>query len=203
MIDFLSKFFIDPIYQHSGYNIVNTVVYGILLGFGIIFSEKVVKRVGLKADRQFLIALLPFILFAAFLRSLVDANVLPTSFFLITPGIFLTVFFVTAISLVFGLFIQRRKNIRYHKIALPVGLILLIYPSTLLINNIITFRPLLAILAIFTASSFLIMTIFILKGIGNKWIHAIFISPIYWTQAPLSSAWDTLVSGRNTSSRIF
>lgn len=179
MIDFFRRFFIDPIYQGTGYNVVNTVVYGLLLGFGIIFSERVVRGVGVKVDGRFLSGFLPFILLASILRSLVDANLLPRSFFLITPGIFLTILASSIISLGIGLSIQKRTGTGYHKVMAAVGMAALLYPAGVLLGNILTFTPLFYILAVFLASSLAVVTAIRklkIMAFQGGWIFAVFLA---------------------------
>ncbi|MBU2559809.1 DUF63 family protein, partial [archaeon] len=89
MIEFIQRYFIKPIYSGEGYNYYNTIVYGLLLGVGIILVDSLLRKLKVEIDTRFAFGLFPLITLAAILRSLVDGEILPRSFFLITPGIFL------------------------------------------------------------------------------------------------------------------
>ncbi|MFQ6136732.1 MAG: DUF63 family protein [Candidatus Hydrothermarchaeales archaeon] len=177
MIEFIREYFINPIYQHSGYNVVNTVVYGLLLGIGIIGSERFLAQRRVKVNEKFLMAMLPFILLASVLRSLVDAEILPTSFFLITPGIFLTIFVLAVASLILGIYLKGREE--YHKTPLVVGSLFLIYPLFLALTNIIILRPFFYVFIAFTISSSLALSLIHfsnLKNFKGQWIYGIFLA---------------------------
>jgi uncharacterized membrane protein len=172
MIEFLQRYFIDPIYQHSGYNVVNTLVYGVLLGVGIILTQSFVAKLKIDIDRRFFLGFLPFLILASFLRSLVDAKLLPTSFLLVTPGIFLTIFFIAFIALVLGLFLESRSGIDYYRAMLSIGLITLVYPISAFFPNVYTFKPFLYISIIFILAAFLIIAPIYFKfdALKNRWI---------------------------------
>lgn len=170
-MQFLQKYFIDPIYQGTGYNVVNTIVYGLLLGVGIIFCYKLLERLRVKIDDRLFTALLPFITLGAFLRALEDALLLPKSALFITPGIFFTIFALAAGALIVSL--RLRKE--YRKTMFAAGLLLLIYPLFLLSKNIYTFKPLLYIAAIFAISCMLVLALLrSFSWLNEKWIYAAF-----------------------------
>ena len=62
MINLLKKYFIDPIYTGVGYNLYNTLVYGLILGTAIILSFKIVEKFKIQIDFKFLLALIPFLI---------------------------------------------------------------------------------------------------------------------------------------------
>lgn len=177
MAGFLQKYFIEPIYQGTGYNVVSTIVYGIFLGIGIIISWKIIEKLKIEINKNFFIGVLPFLVLASFLRTLVDANLLPKSFFLVSPGLFLTIFSFALATLVFGLIIQKKANISYYKVMLSIGLLLLVYPIFLFSKNVLTFEPLLYILISFMLSSGIVIAILQFLNISflkNKWVYSIF-----------------------------
>ncbi len=174
---FVEKYFIEPIYRHTGYNIVNTVFYGLLLGLGIIISEKIIGKLNLKVDKYFVISLLPYLVLASCIRSLVDANIMKTTFFFVTPGIFFLIFFTVLPILLISLFVEKRLEIKYYYITAIIGTSFLVYPLYTVLINVIALKPLLYIL--FT----LILSIsIILFGINylnvnkfkERWIQGIF-----------------------------
>ncbi len=137
MIDFVQRYFIDPIYTGEGYNVYNTVAYGLLLGVGIILAENLLKRLKIDIDGRFALGLFPFITLAALMRSLVDARLMPTSFFFITPGIFITTFFIAVFALLLTKYLERIRGIGYHKSLFAIGAVLLVYPAALVVQNVV------------------------------------------------------------------
>lgn len=168
----LQEYFIDPIYQGTGYNAVNTVVYGLLLGFGIMGCDALLRRLGLKIDRRFLVALLPFLALASALRSLVDAQLLPRSFFLITPGIFILVTALAIGALVVGKALPGRFRYPYGTAA--IGLALLVYPVSILIPHVKSYMPSLQIALLLSVTTALTVAALKRLGWGDSFIQALF-----------------------------
>jgi uncharacterized membrane protein len=73
-MDFITQYFINPIWDRSGYNPVNTIVYaGIALASAYVMY-RVLKKEKVKIDQNFILSVLPFILLGSTVRSLVDAS---------------------------------------------------------------------------------------------------------------------------------
>ncbi|MFQ5975507.1 MAG: DUF63 family protein [Candidatus Hydrothermarchaeales archaeon] len=177
MFEFIQKYFIDPIYQHSGYNTANTIVYGLLLGVGIIGSERYLAKKEIKVDEKFLMATAPFVILAAIVRSLVDAEIFPTSFFLITPGIFLSILLLVVATLILGLRLKGREG--YYKVPLITGTVLLVYPTYIALKSIVAPNALLYILIAFLiSSSAAVVLIYYLdvEEFKKPWVYSIFIA---------------------------
>ncbi|AEH60349.1 Protein of unknown function DUF63 [Methanosalsum zhilinae DSM 4017] len=102
IIQFLNTYYIDPIRYDTGYNIVNTLTWAIILGISIFGVIKILKRLDIRIDNQFIMALLPFVFAGASFRVVEDAGVVdpPLSYLLITPNIYFLVFIVTLTFLV-------------------------------------------------------------------------------------------------------
>lgn len=159
MIEFIQRYFIEPIYSGEGYNYYNTIVYGLLLGVGIILADDLLRKLKIDIDRRFAFGLFPFITLAAFLRSLVDAELLPRSFFLITPGIFITTFFIALISLLTAKYLERKQRIEYQKTMFAAGCVLLVYPVALVAQNVfapIHFASIMALTVVSSLATFVI-----------------------------------------------
>ncbi len=134
--EFFRRYFVEPIYTGEGYNVYNTLVYGLVLGFGLIALERIVVRLGVKVDWRFLRATLPFLAFAAFSRSLVDAELLPRTAWLITPGIFFTTAIIALGSLALALMLQRSLGVSYDRTMLVLGGAAVAYPAYVAISNV-------------------------------------------------------------------
>ncbi len=135
--DFIDRYFIEPMFTGEGYNLPNTLVYEDIHGFGIIASYKLIKRLNIDIDKKFLYSLLPFLLFGSTVRALVDANILPKTFPLLTPGIFFTAFLLYVPTLIVSV-----RYGYYPRLSIIFGTILCLYPLYLLIKNIKYISPL-------------------------------------------------------------
>ncbi|MDR0912175.1 MAG: DUF63 family protein [Methanobrevibacter sp.] len=104
LIEFLEQYFF------SGYTLFNTIVYGLILIIFILILIKGFKKLKI-IPSQLIFAVIPFILIGSLIRALVDNSYLPYSWFLITPGIYFIVGFLTIVSMLIGLFIEKKiKN---------------------------------------------------------------------------------------------
>jgi uncharacterized membrane protein len=160
MIEFVQRYFIDPIYTGEGYNVYNTIAYGLLLGVGIILADTLLRKLKIDIDGRFAFGLFPFITLAAILRSLVDAEILPRSFFLITPGIFFTTFLTAVFVLIIAKYLERGRGIGYQYTMFVVGGVLLIYPGALIMENVVAQSYFVSIMMLTAISSWVTLVIF-------------------------------------------
>jgi uncharacterized membrane protein len=112
---FIDTYFIKPIQEGTGYNVVNTATYALLFIVFITAVHRFFKKLKIHPDRGLYLALLPMILVGGVMRSLEDAGVLPFSYLTVTPGIYLLVAAVTAI------FIILSKRISPHRFNFSLG----------------------------------------------------------------------------------
>ncbi len=119
--DIIHKCYIDPIIGDTGYNIVNTITWALVLGVCIFGVQKVLQRLNIVIDRHFVIGVVCYVLFGSSLRVLEDAELFasPLKYLFVTPIIYFVVFFVTVISLALSLRIYRE---RYYVAFSRVGL---------------------------------------------------------------------------------
>jgi len=162
--EFLSRYFIQPIYSGEGYNVYNTIAYGLLLGAGILGLERVISRLGLRVERRFLLALLPFMVFASASRSLVDAGIFPRSAWLITPGIFISTTAIAFASLFIAL--SSRRFLPYHYTMLILGAPLALYPLYRALTSVYHWEPLLYMAGLLPLS--ILAFIFLLRRLGYR-----------------------------------
>ena len=150
--EFFQQYFIDPIIFNTGYNPVNSTVYGIILIAAFILTYKLLKKMKIKIDKKFFFAIIPFIFLGAILRSLedlweargiVDEGILKNfiiidsagivrNLLLVTPLIYFTIFFISLFSLVFSIAVEKiskrnKKDIPYYYTWAFVGIILSLY----------------------------------------------------------------------------
>lgn len=125
-MNFFQEYFINPIINASGYNPVNTTVYGLILIIAVYLIFKLLKKLDIKIDRYFSISLLPFIILGGLVRVLEDAEVL-TSYLFVSPLVYFMIFFVTLASLFSSILIEKKFGIKYYKPFFAIGLSILLY----------------------------------------------------------------------------
>ncbi|MFQ6089419.1 MAG: DUF63 family protein [Candidatus Methanofastidiosia archaeon] len=171
--DFIQKYFIDPIVEGGGYNIVNTLTYGVILVVASYLIFKFLKP-RLSLDRRFLKAICSFVLVGSSLRVLNDAGVTDT-YLLVTPLIYFLTFAITAIALPLSL---RLSEMHYHRYMMGVSVGIFLISFSLLILNTQRFHidALILIISGVLISFLLVFIIAKLLGLDfisqNLWIMA-------------------------------
>lgn len=135
IIDQVSQFITTYlIYFGPGYNIFNTIVFGIALGIIIILIIKMFRIIK-KDPKDLIFPVIPFIFFGSSTRALVDNGIYPLSYLLITPGIYFITGLMTIITLLASIYVERKTNFDYRYFMLIVGVIICI-PNLLKIPHI-------------------------------------------------------------------
>lgn len=172
MLEFIKNF----IYEHfvdAGYDVVNTVTYGLILGLSVFGIIKLINFLKIKIDRNFALALAPFIFFGATTRVLSDAGffsgytsdmaVTPLMFqyWIVSPGIFVTMFALTICLIISCIFLERISNgkIRYYVPMALTGFVLALHNLIFLIQHFENMNALVKFTLFFAAS---ILFLFIL-----------------------------------------
>jgi uncharacterized membrane protein len=129
---FIEEYFLNPILQNGWFNPVNTLVYGVVLVVAAYLVFRMLRRMKVRIDYYFLIAVLPFIFWGSSTRVLHDAafaGVLtgPVGEFYSmpifpTPGSYFITFGLALAVLAISLGIQRWSKIPYWKPMLSAGL---------------------------------------------------------------------------------
>jgi uncharacterized membrane protein len=125
LTQFINDYYIDPILHDSGYNIVNTITWAILLGICIFGVVKLLKRLNVQIDNRLTAAIVPFVLAGSSLRVIEDTGVIgpPASYLFITPNIYFVVFAITVFFLVLSKWAVTLKGSGdYRKIFAGCGL---------------------------------------------------------------------------------
>jgi uncharacterized membrane protein len=148
------------IYLHPGYTILNTVVFGILLGICILAIIQMFKYIK-KDPAELIIPLIPFIFFGSSARALVDNNIYPLTYILVTPGIYILTGSLAIITLLASVFIENKTNFNYRYLIFIVG-------TVLCIPNIIFMGPINLIATLQVVGVWAIVSsIFVI--LRNKW----------------------------------
>lgn len=161
MISELQKFLESNFfYLHPGYTPLNTVVFGLVLGFAVLIILRMFRW--LKKDpRELLVPLLPFIFLGSGARALVDNGIYPLTHLLVTPGIYVLVGLTAIATLLVSVKLEKLYGWDYRKLVFATG-------AVLSIPNIISMQkinpvPFFSVLGVFMASAFLFYII------GLKW----------------------------------
>jgi len=148
------------IYLHPGYTILNTIVFGIILGIIILLIIKMFRY--LKKDpAELMIPLIPFIFFGSSARALVDNNIYPLTYILVTPGIYILTGTLAIVTVLASVFLERKTNFDYRYIIFAVGAVICI-PNIIFLGpiNLVATLQVVGVWALFSS-------VFIL--LRNKW----------------------------------
>jgi len=148
------------VYFGPGYNVLNTLVFGIILGIIVILLIKMFRYIK-KDPKDLIIPVTPFIFFGSSTRALVDNGIYPLSYLLITPGIYIITGLATIITLLMSVYIERKTNLDYRYLIFLVGVVICI--SNILNISHINFVALTQVLG----SWALVSSVFVI--FRNKW----------------------------------
>jgi uncharacterized membrane protein len=116
----LLDYFLYP--KATGYDVPKTLLYGLVLVVAMYYIYKMLVKLKIKIDKRLAIAVAPWVLFGSVLRVTQDAG-LVSSYWFVTPGIYVLVFLIVFALLVASSFLQKKKGIPYHKVMFAAGLI--------------------------------------------------------------------------------
>ena len=119
--EFFQTYFAEPVLNVSGYSIYNTLVYALILVAAImIIYHCLLKPLKIKIDGKFALALSPFIFLGSILRVLRDSGYL-SSWFFVSPVIYLLLFSVTLGFLLLSLSLEKKTKIPYQSYLFSTG----------------------------------------------------------------------------------
>lgn len=124
LTDFFNYYFVRPLFDCSGYNIVNTIGFVILLIVIAIGLKRVFERKGIRFNEKFFWMLVPFVFFGGALRALEDLMEFPLGctarqanpwlVLLITPFIYLVLLTIVLVLMFTAMRFSKdwMKNVR-------------------------------------------------------------------------------------------
>ncbi|MDD5172286.1 MAG: DUF63 family protein, partial [Candidatus ainarchaeum sp.] len=146
MDNFIYEYYIRPIVEHTGYNIVNTLTYA-ALAIGAVYGLLKVLKGRIKIDERFIGAVLCFVLFGSTMRVVTDAidtgvfapitpfhafvldsHLWDYSYLTVTPGIYILTAAIMFIALAVLYMIKRVEWLGYVGLALWLPHFLLLLP---------------------------------------------------------------------------
>ncbi|MBI4170816.1 MAG: DUF63 family protein [Candidatus Aenigmarchaeota archaeon] len=130
--NFFDTFFIHPLVEGTGYNVVNTATFAIILIAAAFGVYKLLKKLQIKIDRNFLIGVIPFVALGGILRAFEDfseASGTARNFFFVSPLIYVTIFVIAFVLLLVSTTAEKlsKKKIGYYKIWFALGAIIDIF----------------------------------------------------------------------------
>ncbi len=135
LMDFVSRYYINPIIDDTGYNPINTITWALLLApLCVIIVWKILRRLHFTIDERFIAAVTPYMLLGAVLRVIEDTGLVsaPLRYILISPLIYLVLIPCTLVILVLALKIDQR---RYKAIFAATGMVLFLACLVFLLCN--------------------------------------------------------------------
>ena len=127
LIDFINRNFIEGIVNDTSYNHFDMITYIIILFVGVFVIKKLLNKLRIKVNEEFVIATIPFIFMGSVFRVIEDADILkpPVKYFFITPLIFFVIFAICFGTLLVARYLEKRKKIKNYIRAYAItGLIL-------------------------------------------------------------------------------
>lgn len=150
IFEIIRRFFISPIWERSGYNWVNTLTYGLILGIAAVVTYRSVRKTGYRFNLDLFVMFLPFLVLATTIRALVDSGKYPYTYLLISPGIYFTTMGIFGASILFALGVRRFSGAPLRGTVMSVGTILAASQLVLLLEMVK--RPLAGVFIVAVAS---------------------------------------------------
>lgn len=114
LTEFIQVYYINPIVYDTEYNPVDTVTYAITLGLCLFLVLRLLKRLDVKINERFILAVSPFMFVGSILRVMEDAEIFeaPIRYLFISPLIYFLLFFICISALLVSLILYKRGVIR-------------------------------------------------------------------------------------------
>lgn len=125
IFDFINRYFLIPMGHY--YTLPATLTYAIFFFIAVFLVYKfILRRIRFRVDENFMLSLLPFIILGGVMRSLEDAEFYHGYMF-VSPGIYITVFFVALSALLFSVLAEKYVKRPYWQIMLAIGSVILLF----------------------------------------------------------------------------
>lgn len=123
------EYFLDPLKE--GYTFEKTLILAIIFVISVFLIYKLLKRLKVKINKNFAIAIFFYVLFGSSLRVLVDLNIINSILF-VTPNIYIFVGVITIVSLI----INQVLKIKNYSLFILVGIFLYSISFTILFPHL-------------------------------------------------------------------
>ena len=138
LVDFVNRNFVDGIINDTSYNHIDMLTYVIILFIGVYAVLKLLNKLKIKVDENFVIATIPYILMGSVFRVIEDADILnpPVKYFFITPLIFFVMFTASFGSLLLMRYLEDKGRINnYIQMYAKTGMLFSIAGISILVYN--------------------------------------------------------------------
>jgi len=144
--NFIYNYFIAPIWERSGYNIVNTIVYAVIAIASVYVLHRIIKK-RVKIDRGFVQGVLAFVLLGSTMRVVTDAidtgvftpvtplhqfildsHIMDYGYLTVSPGIYIVTAALLLVSMVVLRRMKRMELLGYVGLLLWIPFFLLLIP---------------------------------------------------------------------------
>lgn len=138
VLEFIYKYYIDPIRYGQPYNVVDTTTYALVLLVAIYILYRWFSRSKtISIDGRFVLATLPYVVLGGLLRVVQDTGMITSDlqYLLITPLIYFLLFFFTAGVLVVASSIQKAGMVRdYIPVYSATGIVACLVAAAVLVS---------------------------------------------------------------------
>ncbi len=116
LIDFIRRNYIDGIINDTSYNHIDMITYVIILFAGVYAVLKLLNKLKIKVDEEFVIATIPYVFMGSVFRVIEDADLLkpPVKYFFITPLIYFVIFTICFGTLLFTRYLEKIQKIKNY-----------------------------------------------------------------------------------------
>ncbi|MCX9085537.1 MAG: DUF63 family protein [Candidatus Methanoperedens sp.] len=138
LIDFINRNYIEGIVNDTSYNHFDMITYVLILFAGVYAVLKLLNKLRIRIDEEFVIATIPYIFMGSVFRVIEDADILkpPVKYFFITPIIFFVIFAICFGILLLTRYLEKIKKItNYIRAYAIAGVILSLAGFAILIFN--------------------------------------------------------------------
>jgi len=114
LTEFIQVYYINPIVYDTKYNPVDTVTYAIILGLCLFLVLRLLKKLDVKINERFILAVSPFMFVGSILRVMEDAEIFeaPIRYLFISPLIYFLLFFICISALLVSLLLFKRGMVK-------------------------------------------------------------------------------------------
>jgi len=116
LIDFIKRNYIEGIINDTSYNHFDMITYVIILFAGVYAGLKLLNKLRIKVDEEFVIATIPYIFMGSIFRVIEDADLLkpPVKYFFITPLIYFVIFAICFSILLLSRYLEKIQKIKNY-----------------------------------------------------------------------------------------
>jgi len=119
LIDFIYQNYVEGIINDTSYNHFDMITYVIILFAGVYAVLKILNKLKIKVDEEFVIATIPYIFMGSVFRVIEDADLLkpPVKYFFITPLIYFVIFAICFGILLLTKYLEKLRKIKNYSYA--------------------------------------------------------------------------------------